>query len=168
VTVWAIERGNVNLLTKYQKEGVAHTQCVFHTSRAGNYFFFGGERGSVYYANDAGQVKPAFTIGEFSPIANMFFWKEKEALLVLTRNGFAYRFGTNAEGKMEQQTKIQVDASDANDPNKMLRQRFPSFLSLLFENVWLIEAIVAYSSFFFVISNIVQARMDGKRAVCCD
>eukprot|EP01116_Phalansterium_solitarium_P007592 TRINITY_DN2033_c0_g1_i1.p1 TRINITY_DN2033_c0_g1~~TRINITY_DN2033_c0_g1_i1.p1 ORF type:complete len:509 (+),score=109.47 TRINITY_DN2033_c0_g1_i1:179-1528(+) len=129
VSVWFFGKGSVGYICKYQKEGVPHTQLIFRTKGRGPArevnFYFGGEKGNLYAADDGGICRKSFSLGEFASVLAMFYWKERDSVIVITKTSFLFKFGFSPEDKIEQQKKVKVSAqADGSIVDTFLRTQW--------------------------------------------
>ena len=111
VAVWFAEKGNLSLICKYQRDGTPQTQCVFRNTGEKNdngVFYFGGDKGIVYIADDTGSVRQTLTIGDLSPIGYLFYSPEKDSLVVVSKTSLLYVFKVTHDGKSEQVKKVKI------------------------------------------------------------
>ncbi len=60
-------------------------------------------------------------MGEFAPILNMWYWPEKDAVILVSKTSFLYRYELIG-GRMEQQIKIRINpTADGSAVDPLLR-----------------------------------------------
>ncbi|PRP89671.1 intraflagellar transport protein [Planoprotostelium fungivorum] len=111
VCLWNVAKVNVTSAGKYTKDpGSPLTHMVFRTrikNKEKNFFFFGGAKGNIYFAiDDNATIKQVATVGEDVPISFMFYWVEKDQLIVTTKTGTLFRWSVAPDGKLEQMKKV--------------------------------------------------------------
>ncbi|KAF0691673.1 Aste57867_17141 [Aphanomyces stellatus] len=125
LAVWKIDaRGQVNLCTQYTRQG-SLTQCVFciapqkrekesksestFSSTSCPSFFFGGDLGSVHYADDLGHISDVQTLNH--AIDCMMFYEEKHRLVVITRASQLVQLQVAADGTVKPIMKVKLSVS---------------------------------------------------------
>ncbi|KAK1948293.1 Intraflagellar transport protein 140 [Phytophthora citrophthora] len=120
--VWKVDsRGQLTISTQYTRQG-SFTHCVFATRPAlkdGHFkndnfsqhtcpqFFFGGEAGSVHYADDLGHISDIQVLNH--AIDSMMFFEEQNRLIVITRavQLIVYQVGAT-DGTVKPITKVKL------------------------------------------------------------
>ncbi|CAK4124627.1 unnamed protein product [Aphanomyces euteiches] len=125
LAVWKIDaRGQVGLCTQYTRQG-SLTQCVFcvapqkrekevksdssFATASCPSFFFGGDLGSVHYADDLGHISDVQTLNH--AIDCMMFYEEKHRLVVITRASQLVQLQVAADGTVKPIMKVKLSVS---------------------------------------------------------
>ncbi|OQR87348.1 Intraflagellar Transport protein [Achlya hypogyna] len=114
LAVWKVDaRSQMSLATQYTRQG-SLTQCVFCVSPAKKdakgdvafsatatcpSFFFGGDLGTVHYADDLGHISDVQTLNH--AIDYMMFYEEKHRLVVITRASQLMQLQVAADGTVK-------------------------------------------------------------------
>jgi hypothetical protein len=69
-------------------------------------FFFGGEQGIIYLADDFGLCSERYKIG--SALTLLEYFHQKDMVVVITKSVFLAQFSLDAEGKVINETKIKL------------------------------------------------------------
>lgn len=113
VAVWKTDsRGLLSQLCHYRKGGV-HDKVVFRTmtpSLEPNVenppFFFGGELGTVFLADDFGLCSERYKIG--SPLSLLEYYHQRDMVVLITKSVLLAQFSLDAEGKVVNETKLKL------------------------------------------------------------
>merc|ERR1719277_544679 len=96
----------------YRKTG-AHDKVIFRTSTPSGDnslenppFFFGGEQGIIYLADDFGVCSEMYKIG--SPITLLEYYHQKDMVVVITKSVILAQFSIDNEGKVVNETKLKL------------------------------------------------------------
>ncbi|RHY88736.1 hypothetical protein DYB26_002578 [Aphanomyces astaci] len=123
LAVWKIDaRGQVGLCTQYTRQG-SLTQCVFcivpqrrdkeiksqFAITACPSFFFGGDLGTVHYADDLGHISDVQTLNH--AIDCMMFYEEKHRLVVITRASQLVQLQIASDGTVKPIMKVKLSVS---------------------------------------------------------
>lgn len=125
VTVWeADSRGSLTSSRQYKKNNKisALVFCTIVTTSAEvpsrskieirkltNSFFFGNERGSIFYADDMGHCAEVQSLG--TPIDALLFYEEKSRLVVITRTGMLTQYHVAEDGKVSRVSQFRLGFS---------------------------------------------------------
>ncbi|OWZ10206.1 Intraflagellar Transport Protein 140 [Phytophthora megakarya] len=118
--VWKVDsRCQLTISTQYARQG-SFTHCVFATRPKDNssksehfshhacpQFFFGGQAGSVHYADDLGHISDIQVLNH--AIDSMMFYEEQNRLIVITRAAqlIVYQIGAT-DGTVKPITKVKL------------------------------------------------------------
>lgn len=113
VGVWKTDsKGMLNQMCHYRKAG-AHYKVVFRTLTPGkepNFenppFFFGGEQGTIFLADDFGLCSERYKIG--SPLLLLEYYHQKDMVVIITKSVIMAQFGLDSEGKVINETKLKL------------------------------------------------------------
>jgi intraflagellar transport protein 140 len=110
VAVWKTDaKGTLNQMCHYRKSG-SHDKVIFRTATPAGEdnppFFFGGELGTIYLADDFGLCSERYKIG--SPLALLEYYHQKDMVVVITKSVLLAQFSLDAEGKVVNETKLKL------------------------------------------------------------
>jgi len=113
VGVWKTDKqGLLSQMCHYRKSG-AHDKVIFRTmtptgepSLENPPFFFGGEQGIIYLADDFGLCSERYKIG--SPLTLLEYYHQKDVVVVITKSVYLAQFTLDAEGKVINETKMKL------------------------------------------------------------
>ncbi|OQS07185.1 Intraflagellar Transport Protein [Thraustotheca clavata] len=129
LAVWKIDaRSQMTLATQYTRQG-SLTQCVFcitpqkrekevkgditfSATAACPSFFFGGDLGSVHYADDLGHISDVQTLNH--AIDCMMFYEEQHRLVVITRAAHLVQLQVASDGTVKPVLKVKLSVSGEN------------------------------------------------------
>ena len=133
LVVWKIDaRGYVNQCAQYRRPGIM-TQCTFSTSpqqrerikrSSGSIsnlcpaFFFGGELGSVHFADDLGHITDVQSLN--TPIEFMLFYEEKNRLIIITKSMLLMQLQVEQNGRIKPIMKVKLSISNEGQLNNVL------------------------------------------------
>ncbi|CAK9076435.1 unnamed protein product [Durusdinium trenchii] len=113
VGVWKTDqRGLCNQMCHYRKSG-AHDKVIFRTTTPSGEpnlenppFFFGGEQGIIYLADDFGLCSERYKIG--SPLLLLEYYSEKDVVVLVTKSVILVQFSLSADGKVTNESKLKL------------------------------------------------------------
>lgn len=112
VGVWRTDaKGMLNQMCHYRKNG-AFDKVIFRTNPPGQQnqdnpaFFFGGELGTIYSADDFGLCSERNKLG--SPLTLLEYYHQKDRVVVITKSVLLAQFTLDAEGKVCNETKLKL------------------------------------------------------------
>ncbi|CAL1170399.1 unnamed protein product [Cladocopium goreaui] len=113
VGVWKTDqRGLCNQMCHYRKSG-AHDKVIFRTATPTGEpnlenppFFFGGEQGIIYLADDFGLCSERYKIG--SPLLLLEYYREKDVVVLVTKSVILVQFSLSADGKVTNESKLKL------------------------------------------------------------
>jgi len=113
VGVWKTDqRGLCNQMCHYRKSG-AHDKVIFRTTTPTGEanldnppFFFGGEQGIIYLADDFGLCSERYKIG--SPLLLLEYYREKDVVVLVTKSVILVQFSLSADGKVTNESKLKL------------------------------------------------------------
>lgn len=113
VGVWKTDnKGLLTQMCHYKKQGT-HAKVVFRTmtpSLEPNLenppFFFGGELGTIYLADDFGLCSERYKIG--SPLLVLNYYHQRDMVVLITKSVILAQFTLDAEGKIAKETKLKL------------------------------------------------------------
>eukprot|EP00928_Gymnodinium_smaydae_P021431 TRINITY_DN1835_c1_g1_i2.p1 TRINITY_DN1835_c1_g1~~TRINITY_DN1835_c1_g1_i2.p1 ORF type:complete len:1445 (-),score=352.81 TRINITY_DN1835_c1_g1_i2:414-4748(-) len=113
VGVWKTDgRGMLNQLCHYRKSG-SHDKVIFRTMNSSGEadfenppFFFGGELGTIYLADDFGLCSERYKIG--SPLMLLEYYHQKDMVIVVTKSVILAQFSLDAAGNVVNETKLKL------------------------------------------------------------
>jgi len=122
VGVWKTDmRGLCNQMCHYRKTG-AHDKVIFRTMTPSGEpnldnppFFFGGEQGIIYLADDFGLCSERYKIG--SPLLLLEYYREKDVVVLVTTNVILVQFSLSADGKVSNESKLKLSCGPS--PEKL-------------------------------------------------
>eukprot|EP00929_Paragymnodinium_shiwhaense_P007169 TRINITY_DN111109_c0_g1_i1.p1 TRINITY_DN111109_c0_g1~~TRINITY_DN111109_c0_g1_i1.p1 ORF type:complete len:1446 (+),score=370.50 TRINITY_DN111109_c0_g1_i1:64-4401(+) len=117
VGVWKTDgKGMLSQMCHYKKQG-AHDKVVFRTRQANgeeNFekppFFFGGEMGTLYLADDFGLCSERHKTG--SPIALLEYYHPKDMVVVITKNVILSTFSLDKDSKVINESKQKLSCGN--------------------------------------------------------
>eukprot|EP00276_Gloeochaete_wittrockiana_P002244 CAMPEP_0184673476 /NCGR_PEP_ID=MMETSP0308-20130426/86689_1 /TAXON_ID=38269 /ORGANISM="Gloeochaete witrockiana, Strain SAG 46.84" /LENGTH=1407 /DNA_ID=CAMNT_0027120965 /DNA_START=36 /DNA_END=4259 /DNA_ORIENTATION=- len=192
--VWKTDqRGRLAPICQYNKNG-GLTHCVFRTrlgggielkmppSTAGSQksdlsstpvisgpappFFFGGENGSIFLADDLGNCTEVFGVG--GPVASLLYYEEKDSVLVMNKSLTIMMYKVGSDGKAQQQLKVKLSA--AGDGSGVLNAIWagPGILaSVTNESLVRLWNIEGEDNFILTLSDPNHMIKVGSDRVCC-
>jgi intraflagellar transport protein 140 len=96
----------------YRKTG-AHDKVIFRTmtpsgepSLENPPFFFGGEQGIIYLADDFGLCSERYKVG--SPLQLLEYYHQKDVVVLVTKSVMLAQFSLSAEGKVMKESKLKL------------------------------------------------------------
>lgn len=113
VAVWKTDgRGAMSQMCHYRKTG-PHDKVIFRTlthAKEPNLenppFFFGGEQGTVFLADDFGLCSERYKTG--SPLVVLEYYHQKDMVILITKGMMMSQFNLDAEGKVTNETKLKL------------------------------------------------------------
>eukprot|EP00931_Biecheleriopsis_adriatica_P116716 TRINITY_DN92326_c0_g1_i1.p1 TRINITY_DN92326_c0_g1~~TRINITY_DN92326_c0_g1_i1.p1 ORF type:complete len:1461 (-),score=378.40 TRINITY_DN92326_c0_g1_i1:60-4403(-) len=113
VGVWKTDaKGLCNQMCHYRKSG-AHDKVIFRTmtptgepSLENPPFFFGGEQGIIYLADDFGLCSERYKVG--SALQLLEYYHDKDVVVVVTKSVILAQFQLSAEGKVTKESKLKL------------------------------------------------------------
>ncbi|CAE7303974.1 Ift140 [Symbiodinium natans] len=122
VGVWKTDmRGLCNQMCHYRKTG-AHDKVIFRTMTPSGEpnldnppFFFGGEQGIIYLADDFGLCSERYKIG--SPLLLLEYYREKDVVVLVTTSVILVQFSLSADGKVSNESKLKLSCGPS--PEKL-------------------------------------------------
>lgn len=141
-------------------------------------FFFGNERGSIFYADDIGHCAEVQSLG--TPIDAMLFYEEKSRLVVITRTGMLTQYHVSDDGKVSRLSQFKLGFSvDANGLKNVVwagpgvlvmatEEKVVRFMDLAVEesyNISLVSALGSFAERSDVVSSVSFSPIDSYLAV---
>ncbi|CAJ1392249.1 unnamed protein product [Effrenium voratum] len=113
IGVWKTDaRGLCNQMCHYRKAG-GHDKVVFRTTTPSGEpnmdnpaFFFGGEQGIIYLADDFGLCSERYKIG--SPLLLLEYYRQKDVVVLVTKSVILVQFSLSADGKVANESKLKL------------------------------------------------------------
>jgi len=113
VGVWKTDaKGLLNQMCHYRKNG-AHDKVIFRTmtptgeaSLENPPFFFGGEQGIIYLADDFGLCSERYKVG--SPLLMLEYYHQKDMVALVTKSVILAQFSLDTEGKVVKESKLKL------------------------------------------------------------
>lgn len=112
VGVWKTDaKGMFSQMCHYRKHG-AHDHVIFRTvgplgePEKNPPFFFGGEEGALYVADDFGLCAERYRVG--SPIQILEYFHQRDMVVIVTKTALLAQFSLDAEGKVVNETKLKL------------------------------------------------------------
>mmetsp|Transcript_37028 Transcript_37028/g.85483 ORF Transcript_37028/g.85483 Transcript_37028/m.85483 type:complete len:1283 (-) Transcript_37028:63-3911(-) len=113
VGVWKTDqKGMLSQVCHYRKNG-PHDKVIFRTTMPTGEvnletppFYFGGDSGIIYLADDYGLCSERHKVG--SPILLMEYYHQKDMVIVITKTVYLIQFSLDAAGKVINETKLKL------------------------------------------------------------
>eukprot|EP00927_Polykrikos_kofoidii_P019571 TRINITY_DN19165_c2_g1_i1.p1 TRINITY_DN19165_c2_g1~~TRINITY_DN19165_c2_g1_i1.p1 ORF type:complete len:1451 (-),score=223.71 TRINITY_DN19165_c2_g1_i1:186-4538(-) len=117
VGVWKTDaKGMLSKMCHYRKSG-AHDKVVFRTmtpalepNMENPPFFFGGDMGTIYLADDFGLCSERNNVG--SPLTLLEYYPQKDMVVIITKSVILAQFGLDAEGRVINETKLKLSCGN--------------------------------------------------------